>query len=376
VLVDEYDKPILDHLDDLDTARANRDVLKSLFGILKGGDIAPHLRLVFFTGVTKFSKVSIFSDLNQLSDISLDKNYAALLGWTQQEVEANFPAQIADLAADLNLTLPQTLEKLRVKYNGYRFSSAPSRVYNPFSLLKSFSVRELGHFWFASGTPTFLVKLLRGSETRPSEIERKILRPRSLETFDIENLLPDGILFQAGYTTILDVEDGTDLLVAGYPNEEVRSGLADALLTDESGRPAATASAIQMATSLRRGDVDHFLVLARALFASIPYPQGRAPADERHYHELFYLLCAMTGLEVRSEVLTNIGRMDLAIECPDRVYVIEFKCAQSADLAIAQILSKGYLDPFRGSGKKLFALGINFDPETRNLADTKLVELP
>ncbi len=375
VLVDEYDKPLISHLGQgeagLEIAKANRAILKGFFGVLKGASVMPCLRFVFLTGISRFSKVSIFSELNNLDDISMSDEYAGLLGYTQNELETYFQPRLADFAASLSMTIPQALTALAAQYNGYRFAKQTITVYNPFSVLNAFRKRELGNYWFESATPTFLVNLLQEQRYSPLKIEDIKVSHSVFNAFDIEQLQPEALLFQTGYLTIRDCQN--ELYTLAYPNQEVKTSLSESLLT------AATATMDNeqrslfklLNTHLRAQNWPAFFDTIHAIFAAIPYTLS-APQDEAYFHTLFYLMLTASGAYVRCEVLTSRGRIDLAVEYPDVVYVLELKCRQSPARAIRQIRDNGYAEPYRAGGKPVFLIGINFSLKKRNVGSWKV----
>ena len=371
ILIDEYDKPIIDHLGrgkaEFLIAKENRDVLKRFFGVLKDITIAPMLRFVFLTGVTRFSKVSIFSELNNLDDISMNDAYASLLGYTQEELETRFAPYLQRFADVLSWTIEHILEKLAVHYNGYRFTEANLSVYNPCSILKALNVNKFDDFWFETGTPTFLINLLKQNEYYLPEIEGLQVSKTIFSNFDIEHLQVKALLFQSGYVTIEAVEGR--LYTLAYPNLEVKRAFTESLLLSQSEDAAETVDShvLRLAGYLRRKEFDAFFETMSAIFAAIPY-DIEAKRDEAYFHTLFYLMMAASGADARSSVLTCRGRIDLAIIFSDTTYIIEFKCGQSPETAIQQILDKGYAEPYRAQGKELYLLGIEFSSEQRNIA--------
>lgn len=375
ILVDEYDKPIIDHLGKgattLEVAKANRDILKRFWGTLKGGDIAPLLRFVLLTGISKFSKVSIFSELNNLNDISLHERYATMLGYTYEELNEYFADYLEAFSQKQKCSEDDLQNQLSLQYNGYRFSKQKTKVYNPFSILKSLDELDLGNYWFETGTPTFLVNLLKEQHYPLPQIEKLQLEEESFRTYDIEQLRPEAILFQAGYVTIQNYKAG--LFTLGYPNQEVKLSFLKHLFFAVSEMiPGATSSQLLWLTQyLHQEDWGAFFDTITALFASIPYTLN-SKRDEAYFHTLFYLMVTSSGGTSRNEVLTSRGRLDLEVEFPDKVFLIEFKCNQSAETAIQQIQEKGYPEKFKTSSKKVILLGINFDSESKNLEDWKV----
>jgi hypothetical protein len=372
-LVDEYDKPIVSHLgkgeEALEIARRNRDVMKGFFGVLKGAKVAPCLRFVFFTGVSKFSRVSIFSDLNNLEDLTLVEEHADMLGYTREELEDNFGPHIAAMAEKLGIPEAETIRKLADHYDGYRFSEREVRVYNPFSVMSALKRKTLGNYWFETGTPTFLVNLLRERDYPLPRIENLESDIFQFGAFDLENLNPEAILFQTGYITIKNVEDRIHTF--DYPNREVKTAFLKHLFLSYANETVVYSRMFHLARDLRREAFEDFFAAMRAIFADIPYAL-QIQRDESYYHTIFYLAVSASVADARSEVLTCEGRIDLRMEFPDKVFVLEFKCGQGADAAIRQIREKDYAGPSRGTGKRIFLVGIDFDAEKRNISEWKV----
>ncbi len=372
VLIDEYDKPLIDHLGKgaigLATATANRDILKSFFGVLKETTVSPLLGFAFLTGVSRFSRVSIFSELNNLQDLSMNDAYADMLGYTQEELETRFAPHIAVFARDLDWTPDAVQGKLAQQYNGYRFAERDVRVYNPFSILNACSEHKFGNYWFTSGMPTFLVNLLKQERYDLIRIEGLEVSQSIFTTFEIDRLRVEALLFQTGYLTISDVHD--EIYRLDYPNQEVKAAFAESLLftVSEGIQDGASSQVLQLARHLQREDLDAFFEAMTAIFAAIPYTLA-AQRDEAYFHTIFYLALAASGADAISELLTSRGRIDLAVHFADKVYVLEFKCNQSAAAALVQIQAKGYAERYRGSGKRVILIGIHFDPATRNVAE-------
>jgi hypothetical protein len=376
VLIDEYDKPMIDHLgkggEHLNIAKANRDILKSFFGVLKGISVSSQLIFVLLTGISRFNKVSIFSELNNLDDISMSDRYAELLGYTQEELETYFPNEITQLAQKFGCSYEDMLIKLARQYNGYRFSEKAVSVYNPFSILKALLEQNLKAHWFETGTPTFLINELRHHKYDITEIEHIQVSHSVFATFELERLVPEALLFQTGYLTIKDIQH--QVYTLGYPNQEVKTALSETLLFSLAEDIDSTASSqiLQLSEHLKMKDFDAFFTTIRAIFASIPY-DIQVKRDEAYYHTLFYLMVSASGADAQSSVLTNKGRIDLAVIFPEKVYIIEFKCNQSPEIALQQIRDKGYPEKDQRNGQTIFLVGINFSTETRNIADWKVV---
>ncbi|MDM8538421.1 AAA family ATPase, partial [Desulfobacterales bacterium HSG17] len=335
VLVDEYDKPIISHLgkgkDGLEIAAQNRDIMKYFFGILKGVNIVPFLRFVFLTGVSKFSRVSIFSELNNLNDISMNRYYAEMLGYTQSELETCFRGYVKKFAKEYNLPQKHIIQELKRHYNGYRFSEKDIKVYNPFSVLKSLYEQAFKHYWFETGTPTFLINLLKGNNWYLPKIEDMNAVESIFSMYDLDDLKPEALLFQTGYVTIKNVRGR--LYGFGYPNQEVKIAFLETLLHSYTKGISDRSRFVLLAEYLLAEDMDAFIETMKAIFASIPY-SIESKRDEAYFHTIFYLMVCASGVNANSEVLTCDGRIDLAMEFPDKAYIIEFKCNQSADVAL------------------------------------------
>jgi hypothetical protein len=371
VLIDEYDKPIIGHLgkgkEELEIARANRDILKGFFGVLKDTTVGTALRFVFLTGVSQFSKVSIFSELNNLNDISMHDGYADMLGYTQEELETCFEGYIQLLAKKLGRSENETKAELAQRYDGYRFSERDVQVYNPFSILEVFDHQRLKDYWFATGTPTFLVNLLKEKRYNLPTVENLEVSRSIFTTFEIDRLNPEALLFQTGYLTIKDV-DGR-LYTLGYPNQEVKTAFTESLLFSwvEDVEEGISSHVLRLSRYLQEQDLEAFFEAMTVIFASIPY-DIETKRDEAYFHTIFYLMIAASGGKAQSSVLTSRGRIDLVVTFPDKTYIIEFKCNQSAEAGIKQIKDQGYVEKYRQSGKRVILMGIDFSTEKRNLA--------
>ena len=372
VLVDEYDKPLLEAMDDPALLERNRAVFKSFFGVLKGAD--EHIRFAFVTGVTKFSKVSIFSDLNQLRDISLNADYAGVCGVTEDELEHAFPDETDALAEEQGFTRAECLERLADMYDGYRFSPNGQRVYNPFSLLNALADRRLGAYWFESGTPTFLVRRLREARFDVRKLTDGTLRATEAQISDYRAERPDPVplLYQAGYLTIKGFRAAARVYELGVPNGEVRYGLAESLLADWAPATAAGAytglDVYSLLDCVDAGDTDGMRDVLSALFASIPYTRADDPF-ENYFQAVIYLTFTLLGRFARCEMHAAAGRVDVVVEAERYVYVMELKRDGTAAEALAQIEERGYAAPFAADPRQLFRIGAAFDSDTRQLSD-------
>jgi predicted DNA-binding ribbon-helix-helix protein len=363
VLIDEYDKPIIDFLNDPSVAQTNRDVLKSFYGVLKPAD--PYLRFVLLTGVSKFAKVSIFSDLNNLQDISLHPRFATLLGFTQTEVETHFAEEIEQIAADRNLSTEELLAMIRHWYNGYNFNGK-ERVYNPFSLLRYFATGDgqFTNYWFETGTPTFLVNEVK--KHRLFDFTKSLVSSSTMSSFNYENLNPYSLLFQTGYLTIESYSDEDGLYTLTYPNEEVRRALTESLLMGyrEAESDEILPTVVAMRNALREGDIAEVVDLLNTVFSTLPYDLWQAN-NERFYHALVHLTFVLLGTYIQSEMHSSRGRCDALVQTKDTVYAFEFKLDKTAQEALQQIEDRGYLTPFAQSTKTRMAVGINFSTELK-----------
>ncbi|MDM8550427.1 ATP-binding protein [Desulfobacterales bacterium HSG2] len=372
ILIDEYDKPLIDHLgkgeEALETAKANRDILKYFFGVIKGGHVSPALRLVFITGVSKFSRVSIFSELNNLEDMTMAETYADMLGYTREELGAYFPPHVRLFSEKTGIPENEIMKMLEWHYDGYRFSKRGIRMYNPFSVLSALKQRDFRNYWFETGTPTFLVNLLRETGWHLPEIETMRATEAVFSTYEIEDLRPEALLFQTGYVTIRDVAGR--LYTFNYPNQEVKTSFLEILFYSWTRGLRDRSRFVLLAGYLRQEKYEAFIETMSAIFASIPYAL-ETKRDEAYFHTVFYLMVCASGVNARSEIMSCEGRIDLVVEFPDKIYVIEFKCDQSARAGIDQIREKGYADQYRQLGKKIILMGINFDSEKRNVSEWK-----
>ena len=370
VLVDEYDKPLLEALENNELEEHNKAVFKGFFGTLKSYD--EYLQFVFITGVTKFSKVSIFSDLNQLNDISLSQQYAGICGITEAELEEGFAPEIESMAGALGVDRNECLGQLRKMYDGYHFHPHAKGVYNPFSLLKAFAENELGFYWFATGTPTFLVRRLKNMHF---DVRQLADRDLYVDAYDITDYRADNpdivpLLYQTGYLTIVGADSSVGPYVLGFPNEEVKLGFLRSLFPEYA--PGAVSGSGKDILSLRRrilaGDTEGMRETLAALFASIPYTTDDAPF-EHYFQTVIYLVFTLLGQYVRTEVHSSRGRADCILETDKFVYIFEFKVDKSAKEALEQIEERGYAAPYGADKRQLFKIGVNFDSESRSLSE-------
>ena len=363
VLVDEYDKPILDALDLPDIARANRDFLRGLYATVKFSDA--DIRFTFITGVTKFSNVSLFSGLNNLNDITLDPRYSAICGYTDADLDDVFAAELPGLDRD----------RIREWYNGYNWSG-DEKVYNPYDILLLFDKRRFLPHWFETGTPAFLVRTLLERRIRTSALDGMLGSSDLLSTFDVDELATEALLLQTGYLTITGEEDlgGKILYRLGFPNREVRQSLNERLLRALTPDPSRQGERdIQLYELLRANDFAGIRGLFEAFFAGIPYEwhtKNDIASYEGYYASVFYSHFAALGLDVAVEDSGSHGRLDMAVRFNGNVYVFEFKVVERAGegAAMAQLKERRYADKYRGLDQPIHLIAVEFSSETRNLA--------
>lgn len=378
ILVDEYDKPLLQTMGVNEALNEQyRNALKAFYSVIKTCD--EYIRFAFLTGVTKFSKISIFSDLNNLKDISIHETYAGICGISQKELEANFQHEIQALAEKQNLNYPQTLAALKQWYDGYLFHPAGEGMYNPYSILNAFDDKEIKSYWFSTGTPTFLVNYLKEAHYYIPDLDGNVeLDEEGLQTYRAiaQDTLP--ILFQAGYLTIKEYIKDLRLYRLGFPNDEVRYGFLNNLLPAYSDVPFGQTGVWvgRFVQDIRKGDVNSFMDRMRSIISSIPYDsltEQKLKLREQNYQTAIYLVFALMGQFVQTEVHSAKGRADCVVQTADSVYIFEFKLSGNgtAEDAIAQIKEKDYAAKYMASGKKIVLIGTNFDEQVRTLKDWK-----
>lgn len=367
VLVDEYDKPLLQAMDDSQLIEDYRQTLKAFYGVLKSAD--RYLRFVFLTGVTKFSQVSVFSDLNQLNDISMDYPYATLCGITRGELKNTFEPEIHAFGKKNNQTPEEVVEAMARNYDGYHFHPDGEGVFNPFSVLNAFSKQELGRYWFQTGTPTFLVELLKKSEYDLRTLLDGIEAPASsFSEYRVDANNPIPLIYQSGYLTIKGYDREFQNYLLAFPNDEVRYGFINFLVPfytpmKNNDQGFYIGKFIQ---ELRTGNYKAFLTRLEAFFAGIPYELN--DQTERHYQVIFYIVFKLMGQFTEAEVRSARGRADAVVKTPKYIYVFEFKLKGTAEEALKQIDEKGYLIPYRADERELIKIGVEFSAESRNLS--------
>ncbi len=376
ILIDEYDKPIIDHLTNRTLASKNREILRNFYGVLKGMD--EYLRFVFLTGVTKFSQVSIFSGLNNLRDITLDSAFGTLCGYTQEELEQYFEPYFETFSQQQGLSLEETLKKFKYWYNGYSFGKNVDKVYNPYSTLNALSLNEFASKWFESGTPTFLIKLIQEREYDIPSLEDLSISSSDFGSFDIDKIEIKTLLVQTGYLTITDYDKEWDLYQLGFPNYEVKDGFYSHLIKHLSDVDQGQSRSLirDMMLSLKNNDLDSFFKALMTFFANIPY-ELQTKADEKYYQSLFHSVMVLIGLKTQSEVHTNNRRIEAVIELKNAIYLFEFKIEmdateketlkKTAKEALKQIQTKGYRKKYEGHRKSIHEIGAVFDGKQRTI---------
>ncbi len=364
VLVDEYDAPILHYLGrEIETAYYNRELLKGFYSVLKEMD--SQLELVFLTGVSKFSKTGIFSGLNNLVDLTMHPDYACMLGYTQEELEANFEEEIAAATHKMSLSREELLSQLREWYNGYRFHHKGGKVYNPVSVNNFFDRYEFENFWFATGTPTFLINLLKQQGVyNLHAVGQSIL---DFDSFDLEDIRLYGLLYQTGYLTIQS-RDEFGQYNLDYPNREVKNSMLAYLFEAFGGVSKGTgvSMAIRLERAFLQDDLEQVFRILQEIFAHIPYfLHEKYP--EKFFHAAIHLLFSYMGIRARSEVCTADGRADSLVETDSRVYILEYKLDKSPQEALAQIRRKRYHRAAWESGKQVVGIGVQFSSQTKNI---------
>ena len=365
VLVDEYDKPILQAIGNEELQTEFRNALKAFYGVLKSAD--GDLRFAMLTGVTKFSKVSVFSDLNNLNDISMDDRYNEICGISQQELHDVFDEEIGKLAVANEQSKEEAYETLRQRYDGYHFCPNVQGMYNPFSVLLALQKREYGSFWFSTGTPTYLVQLMKEADLNPSALSGYEASVSELDSIQISVDNPIAVLYQSGYLTIKGYDSRFKVYTLDYPNDEVKEGFVNFLVPYYTYSKSVNHATIigQFVKSLERGDAEHFMELLQSFMAGIPYELVRNL--EVHFQNMIYIIIKLMGLYVQAEYRTSCGRIDLLIATEMYIYVIELKLHGSAEEALAQINEKDYSLPFTADGRKVIKIGANITSDTRNI---------
>lgn len=385
ILIDEYDKPIIDFLekDELHQAKTNQKIMKTFYSILK--DAEPHIRLLFITGVSKFSKVSLFSDLNHMTDLTLNKDFTTLVGYTQQELEANFKDHIEVVMDYQNMTWEAILVKMKEWYNGFSWDGI-NKVYNPFGTLTFLNEKVFSNTWFSTATPTFLINLIR--EKTVFKYEEQWMSKLALEKYDLDNLDLIPLMFQTGYLTIKEKDITNGDMLLDYPNREVRDGMYQFMLDDLTRNQYQQSSGItvkDLYKAFQKNDLEQVRLIINSIFADLPYPlyepnrekdkRREIELSERFFHGVIHLVFKYLGMFIDSEVSTAFGRADSVVKTNTHIYVFEFKYNRSGKAAFDQITNKNYADKYRATGKTIVGIGVNFSHITRKINGWVLKEL-
>ena len=370
ILIDEFDKPLLQTLQQEELQTQLRNMLKPFYGVLKSMD--KYIRFALLTGVTKVGKVSVFSDLNNLMDISMDYRYADICGITENEIHANLEEELHTLASTQKMTYDEVCEELEKRYDGYHFVPDSVGIYNPFSLLNTFAKMELGNYWFETGTPTYLVELLKHTDYNLYKMAHTETDADVLNSIDASSYNPIPVIYQSGYLTIKGYDERFRIYKLGFPNDEVKYGFLNSLIpyyTSLSGEEN-TFHIRHFVSELEEGDTEAFLQRMKVFFSSIPYELHES--TEKHYQAVFYLVFRLLGQFINAEVRSANGRADAVVKTEKFIYVFEFKLDGSAEDALKQIDDKGYMIPYTLDGKSIIKIGVNFDMSIRNIADWKV----
>ena len=368
VLIDEYDKPINEYLEStrLEQAKTNQAIMRQFYGVLKSSE--PYLRFVFITGVSKFAKVSLFSELNNLVDISLNEKYSTITGYTQEEMLFYFEDHIQVVQEKLKLTRVELLNYLKIWYNGFSWDGITT-LYNPFGFLNFLEQKRFHNFWFATGSPKFLIKEMKKHVT--FNVENVVLTSTELDEYDLENLSLIPLLFQTGYLTIKNIDPMTGDMVLDYPNKEVRESMYMFLINDLARDPQRTNTGMTI-RDLNKAFVSNNLPKAKtiinALLAALPYEVYKKQS-EGFYHGLLHLIFNYVGVYIESEVHLSNGRADVVLHSLTHVYIMEFKFNLTAKAAIDQIMEQNYADKYRATDKQIIGIGVNFSEKQRKIDD-------
>ena len=368
ILIDEYDKPIIDFLNNekMHIAEENREILKNLYSGIKDRD--GFIELFFITGVSKFSQVSIFSDLNHLQDITTNQHYSTLTGYTIEEIESNYADYLNLAIRDSNLTEEQFYEKLKEWYNGYSWN-AKNFVYNPFSVLNFLSNSDFDNYWFATGTPSFLLQQIRQNTQKFSDLTNLKVSKSTFNKFDIGNIDPVALMFQTGYLTMKEYEERRDRYLLDFPNKEVRDSFYKFALPyyTYQSQSASEIISYKMLDQLEANDIENFIVELKSLFAAIPQKESEHIRKyEGFYHSAVFIALKIMGMHIDCEVMTNQGIIDAVILTDNYIFVLEFKMGD-AKTAMEQIEEKKYYEPYLADKRPVTLLGVGFDAKTRNV---------
>lgn len=369
ILVDEYDKPLLDTIDNPELQEQFRNSLRSFYSNLKSMD--SYIRFAMLTGVTRFGQMSIFSDLNNLRDISMVKEYGGICGITEDELHRYFEGSISDFARENEITVEAAYEELKASYDGYRFTIRESvEIYNPFSILNALASRRIDSFWFATGTPTFLAKMILSGKLQLNKLDKMTVPESAVVnvSFDMKSsILP--VLYQSGYLTIKDYDPKFGMLILGFPNREVKEGFFYQLMNlyTPLDNVESAFCISQFYRDLQDGDAEAFMRRMQSLFSNFNKDGFHFIPCEQHYQDVMYIVVTLLGFHTYIEMKTSSGRIDMVAKTPRYIYIFEFKLDKTAHEAIAQIDDRGYQLPFHADGRELIKVGANFSSHTNSL---------
>lgn len=368
LIIDEYDKPITDHIDDLPLADSMRHVLASFYGVIKPK--LNRIRFVFFTGVSKFTKSSVFSVLNVLTDISMDIEYSTLVGYTEAELKNDFKAHVEAWCVQKSVSFEKGLDTLRTWYDGYRFHGRSEPVYSPLSIMKVLTKQEIKPYWYETAPASLLMRFMKKKEFSVIDLEETPLSERELDPDDIEKLTLKSILFQTGYLTLKPVEESVSPYPLTFPNTEVRQAFLEHVVTEitEKKNSEVESCANELRKDLEQGDVNAFMENLYAFLAGVPTTLKLA-SKEDYWQALLYTILKMVtaNTTIIMEDRTNIGRIDATVLTKNHIYIFELKISKSAKKAISQVFDKGYFEKYRKDKRKLVLVGIAFDYKKRNI---------
>ena len=365
VLIDEYDKPMLQAIHNKELQSSYRNILKAFYGVLKSKDA--YLQFALLTGVTKFSKVSVFSDLNNIEDITLIRDFAGLCGISEEELYATLSTDIQELAEAVGMSYEDTCRRLKEQYDGYHFAERTSGMYNPFSLLNVLKSKQFRNYWFETGTPTYLVELLKENHYPLEHLTYEQATADTLTGIDTVDSSPIPVLYQSGYLTIKDYDPEFETYTLGFPNKEVEEGFTRFLLPYYAHIRSGSSAfhIVNFVKEVRSGNIDGFMKRLQSFFSDTPYELVRDL--ELHYQNVLFIIFRLVGFYTQAEYHTSEGRVDLVIRTDQFIYVMEFKLDGTAEEALQQIEEKQYALPFASDPRRLFKVGVNFSNATRNI---------
>ncbi len=366
IIIDEYDKPIIDYLDNIPQAEKNRDILKNFYSILKDSD--SYIKLLFITGVSKFSQVSIFSDLNNLVDITIDRNYSQIVGWSKEEIEKFFPDYLKEVQEVYKDIFPDIILEMKKWYNGYSWDGI-TQVFNPVSVMNFFQKRVFGNYWFRTGTPTMLMKIVKNKQLTAFDIENFHISTEILDKYDFSDIHFESLLFQTGYLTIKAYDIVYGEITLDYPNNEVSKSFSAHILSVLTDKQLSKTDNLlhKMRRNFLSNDMDLFFEHLNILFENIP--NLIVHKTEKYFHSLFYLVIKMLGFYIEAEILTIRNRIDAVVKTKENIYIIEFKIDQEAKKAIEQIKTKKYALKYANDKRPIYLIGINFDTNKKIIDD-------